>query len=93
MTLSGGPQLGKSGGPQGGNPAELVKSLIVRPIKAFYSHVTFGPGMPFKSYEEDVLSRHRNEFEACLLYLRDFMQCVHRSMPDGIPGSCRTPFR
>lgn len=55
---------------------ELIKSLIVRPIKAFYLHVTFGPGMPFKSYEADVLSRHHNEFEACLLYLRDFMQAI-----------------
>jgi|GEM_PF-3403939 len=29
--------------------------------------------MPFKTYDEDVRSRHRNEFEACLLYLRDFV--------------------
>jgi len=56
---------------------ELVKSLIVKPIKSFYSMVTFGAGMPFKSYEEDVMSRHRNEFEACLLYLRDFMQAIN----------------
>jgi len=55
---------------------ELVKSLIVNPTKAFYSHTTFGDGMPFKSYEEDVLSRHTNEFEACLLYLRDFMDAI-----------------
>jgi hypothetical protein len=55
---------------------ELVKSLIVKPIKVFYSDVTFGEGMPFKSYEEDVLSRHRNEFEASLLYLRDFMEAI-----------------
>ena len=52
---------------------ELVKCLIVKPIKESYSDVTFGEGMPFKTYEEDVLSRHKNEFEACLLYLRDFM--------------------
>ena len=32
--------------------------------------------MPFKSYEEDVLSRHKNQFEACLLYLRDFMEAI-----------------
>ena len=38
---------------------ELVKSLIVGPIKAFYSNITFGPGMPFKTYESDVLSRHK----------------------------------
>jgi hypothetical protein len=55
---------------------ELIKSLIVKPIKAFYCNVTFGPGLPFKSYEHDVLSRHRNEFEACLLYLRDFMEAI-----------------
>jgi hypothetical protein len=55
---------------------ELVKSLIVGPIKAFYSNITFGPGMPFKTYESDVLSRHKNEFEACLLYLRDFMKVI-----------------
>lgn len=56
---------------------ELVKSMIVNPIKFFYRDVTFGKGMPFKSYEEDVLSRHRNEFEACLLYLRDFMEAIN----------------
>ncbi len=55
---------------------ELVKSMIVEPIKLFYRDVTFGEGMPFKSYEQDVASRHRNEFEACLLYLRDFMKVI-----------------
>lgn len=55
---------------------ELVKSLIVEPIKVFYWNVTFGEGMPFKSYEEDVLFRHKNEFEACLLYLRDFIKAI-----------------
>jgi hypothetical protein len=55
---------------------ELTKGLIVKPIKWFYYRATFGPGMPFKSYEEDVLSRHKNEFEACLLYLRDFMDAI-----------------
>jgi hypothetical protein len=55
---------------------ELTKSLIVKPIKSFYYRTTFGPGMPFKSYEEDVLSRNKNEFEACLLYLRDFMEAI-----------------
>jgi hypothetical protein len=55
---------------------ELVKSLIVEPIKVSYSNMTFGEGMPFKSYEEDVLFRHKNEFEACLLYLRDFMKAI-----------------
>jgi len=55
---------------------ELVRSLIIKPVKAFYANVTFGKGIPFKSYEEDVLSRHKNEFEACLLYLRDFMKAI-----------------
>jgi hypothetical protein len=55
---------------------ELVKSLIVKPIKEFYTGVTFGNGLSFKSYENDVLSRHQNEFEACLLYLRDFMKAI-----------------
>ena len=56
---------------------ELVKSMIVNPIKFFYRDVTFGEGMPFKSHEEDVLSRDRNGFEACLLYLRDFMEAIN----------------
>ena len=55
---------------------ELVKSLIVKPIKTFYWNMTFSDGGPFKSYEADVLSRHKNEFEACLLYLRDFMKVI-----------------
>ncbi len=63
---------------------ELVKSLIVRPIRGFYAYTTFGAGMPFKSYEEDVLPRHRNEFEACLLYLRDFMQAIESDDMDAI---------
>ena len=32
--------------------------------------------MPFKSYDDDVRARHKNEFEACLLYLRDFMEAL-----------------
>lgn len=55
---------------------ELVKGMIVGPIKAFYANSTFVQGMLFKSYEEDVLARHSNEFEACLLYLRDFMEAI-----------------
>jgi len=55
---------------------ELVKSLIVKPIKLFYWNTNFGEGMPFKSYEEDVITRHKNEFEACLLYLRDFDEAI-----------------
>jgi hypothetical protein len=48
---------------------ELVKSMIVSPIKFFYQDVTFEGDGPFKSYELDVRIRHQNEFEACLLYL------------------------
>ena len=55
---------------------ELVKNIIVKPIKVFYSGMIFGEGSPFKSYEEDVLFRHKNEFEACLLYLSDFMKAI-----------------
>ena len=55
---------------------ELVKGMIVNPIKLFYSDMSFGEGMPFKSYKEDVAFRHKNEFEACLLYLRDFMEAI-----------------
>ncbi len=55
---------------------ELVKGLIVKPIKLFYWNTTFGEGLPFKSYEEDVMTRHKNEFEACLLYLRDFVEAI-----------------
>ncbi len=46
------------------------------PIKAFYADMAFGQGMPFKTYQEDVRARHKNEFEACLLYLRDFMEAL-----------------
>lgn len=55
---------------------ELVKGAIVRPVKAFYENTVFAPGMAFKSYEEDVKPRHKNEFEACLLYLRDSMEAI-----------------
>lgn len=55
---------------------ELVKRMIVGPIKAFYTRSTFGAGMPFKSYDLDVRPLAPNEFEACLLYLKDFMQAI-----------------
>ncbi|MBS4719113.1 hypothetical protein J4G62_02425 [Aeromonas caviae] len=56
---------------------ELLKSMIVSPIKNFYTSTTFSNGNgPFISYKHDVLSRHKNEFEACLLYLCDFMQAI-----------------
>jgi len=55
---------------------ELVKSMIVSPIRAFYQDITFCEGVPFKSFNEDVSFRHKNQFEACLLYLRDFMKVI-----------------
>lgn len=63
---------------------ELIKALIVKPIKAFYANVDFGPDMPFKTYAEDVKARHKDEFEACLLYLRDFMQAIDAADMDAI---------
>lgn len=55
---------------------ELVKELVVKRVKGFYEGVTFGEGLPFKSYDEDVLARHKNVFEASLLYLRDHFQAL-----------------
>ena len=55
---------------------QLVKTMIVRPIRLFYEDTKFGPGMPFKNYDEDVRARHKSELEACLLYLRDFMKAI-----------------
>lgn len=55
---------------------ELIKKLVVAPIKFFYKDTTFGPGMPFTSYEADVLARDKNVFEASLLYLRDHMKAL-----------------
>ncbi len=55
---------------------QLVKAMIVGPIKRIYKDTTFGPGMPFKTYDEDVRVRHKSELEACLLYLRDFMEAI-----------------
>jgi hypothetical protein len=55
---------------------ELVRELVVKRVKGFYKGVTFGGGMPFKSYEHDVLARDKNVFEASLLYLRDHFQAI-----------------
>ncbi|MBA3582826.1 MAG: hypothetical protein H0W44_10305 [Gammaproteobacteria bacterium] len=55
---------------------ELIKSLVIKPTKMFYADISFSPNSPFQSYEENVLSRHKNEFEACLLYLSDFMKAI-----------------
>ncbi len=40
---------------------QLVKSMIVGPIRLFYEDTSFGPGMPFKTYDEDVRARHKSE--------------------------------
>ncbi len=55
---------------------ELVKELVVKPVKGIYHQTTFGEGMPFKTYEEDVLARHKNVFEASLLYLRNHFEAI-----------------
>lgn len=55
---------------------ELIKNMIVGPIKLFYADTTWDESCPFKSYDEDVRIRHTNEFESCLLYLRDFMGAI-----------------
>lgn len=55
---------------------ELIKKLVVAPVKHFYENTTFGPGMPFTTYDDDVLSRHKHVFEASLLYLRDHVKVL-----------------
>src|ERR1700733_11063536 len=55
---------------------ELIKKLIINPVRVFYKNVTFGEGLPFTTYEKDVLSRHKNKFEATLLYLRDHFEAI-----------------
>ena len=57
---------------------EIIKNMIVEPIKLFYKGITFNGG-PFNTYEEDVLTRHKNIFEASLLYLKDFMGAIDSS--------------
>jgi hypothetical protein len=63
---------------------ELVKNLVVTRVKGFYANVTFGEGMPFKSYQHDVLARHKDVFEASLLYLRDHMEAIRRDEMEAI---------
>jgi hypothetical protein len=55
---------------------ELIKNLVIDPVKAFYRNTTFAKGMPFTTYEKDVLSRHTNKFDATLLYLRDHFEAI-----------------
>jgi hypothetical protein len=56
---------------------ELVRERVVNRVKRLYRGVTFGEGMPFKSYENDVLARDNNVFEASLLYLRDYVEAIN----------------
>jgi hypothetical protein len=55
---------------------ELVRKLVVNRVAAFYDHMTFGEGLPFKTYEHDVLARHKHVFEASLLYLKDHFEAI-----------------
>jgi hypothetical protein len=55
---------------------ELVRRLVVKRVKGFYEGITFGEGGPFKSYEHDVLARHKDVFEASLPYLRDHFEAI-----------------
>ena len=59
----------------------LLDALVVDSVKPFYDRTTFSQTesaehMTFQSFEADVLRRHKNEFDACLLYLRDFMKVI-----------------
>jgi|SRR5580704_11642435 hypothetical protein len=63
---------------------ELVRKLVVNRVKAFYDGVTFGEGLPFKDYEQDVLSRDKHVFEASLLYLRDNFEAISADDLDAI---------
>ena len=55
---------------------ELIKKLVVAPIKFFYKDTAFDHKLPFTTYEADVLFRDKNVFEASLLYLRDHMKAL-----------------
>lgn len=59
----------------------LLDALVVDSVKPFYDRTTFSQTesadhMTFQSFEADVLWRHKNEFDACLLYLRDFVKVI-----------------
>lgn len=56
---------------------EILENLIIKPIKSFYENTKFSGNSPFVSYKVDVLSRHKSEFKACLLYLKDFMEAIN----------------
>lgn len=56
--------------------AELIGDLVVRRVRSFYEHVTFGSGAPFKSYDVDVKARHKDIYQASLFWLRDHMEAL-----------------
>ena len=62
----------------------LLEALVVDSVKSIYERTTFSSSesaehMTFQSFEADVLWRHNDEFDACLLYLRDFMQVIDKA--------------
>jgi len=62
----------------------LLEALVVESVKSLYDRTTFAQAesadhMTFQSFEADVLWRHKVEFDACLLYLRDFMQVIDKN--------------
>jgi hypothetical protein len=63
---------------------ELVKKLVIVRVKHFYADIVFGDGLPFKTYEDDVLARHKDVFEASLLYLRDHFEAISADEMDAI---------
>ncbi|WGJ15602.1 hypothetical protein QEV83_04855 [Methylocapsa sp. D3K7] len=65
---------------------ELVKELVIVRVKNFFADIVFGDGLPFKTYEDDVLARHKDVFEASLLYLRDHFEAISADEMDAIQG-------
>ena len=63
---------------------ELVKKLVIVRVKNFYANTVFGDGLPFKTYKDDVLARHKDVFEASLLYLRDHFEALRVDEMDAI---------
>ena len=63
---------------------ELIRSLVVRPVEAFYANVSFGPGLPFSDFETDVSSLSKHKFDACSLWLRDHMQAISNEQYNSI---------
>lgn len=55
---------------------ELIGDLMVRRVRFFYDRVTHGLGMPFTTYEQDVLSRNKDVFKASVLWLRDHLEAI-----------------